>query len=202
MDLTGWKQKHRERNRYNRTAHIYDLRYQEEQRSKYKIILNGLNLDPTSSIMDIGCGTGLLLSELRGVKEIVGLDISREMLQRAKRSASSIDNTHLLLADADHAPLRSNHFDLVFAITLLQNMPSPPSTLQEIIRITKANASIAISVMQIHFPEDCFAKLLKASRMRAKLVTEGDNIKCHIAICKKDVETGRYPSNLPGKEQI
>ncbi len=188
--MAGWKQKHQERNLYNQTAHIYDLRYQDEQRSKFRAILNSLNIDTSSSVLDLGCGTGLLLSELRGVREIVGLDISREMLQRAKRSMGGIENTHILLGDADHVPLRSNHFDLVFAITLLQNMPDPSSTLQEITRITKPNASIAVTVMKIHFPEGCFARLLEASRMKVKLVTERDNVRCHIAICKKDVEAG------------
>lgn len=188
--MAGWKQKRQQRNLYNRTAHIYDLRYENEQRSKFRAVLNNLNVDSDSLVLDLGCGTGLLLSELRGAKEIVGLDISREMLHRAKRIVSVIENIHLVLGDADHVPLRCSHFDLVFAITLLQNIPNPSSTLQEIKRITKPNASISVTGMKIHFPEGCFAKLLQVSRMKAKFVMEKDNIKCHIAICKKDVEAG------------
>ncbi|MCW4052879.1 MAG: class I SAM-dependent methyltransferase [Candidatus Bathyarchaeota archaeon] len=188
--MASWKEKRQQRNLYNRTAHIYDLRYEDEQRSKFTAVLNNLNVDSDSLVLDLGCGTGLLLSKLRGAREIVGLDISREMLHRAKLIVGCIENIHLVLGDADNIPLRCSHFDLVFAITLLQNMPNPSSTLQEIKRITKPNALINVTGLKIHFPEDCFAELLKVSRMKAKFVMEKDNVKCHIAICKKNVEAG------------
>jgi ubiquinone/menaquinone biosynthesis C-methylase UbiE len=137
-------------------------------------------------ILDLGCGTGLLLQKIRDMaKNVVGLDISKGMLEAVNLFVKRSANVHLVLADADHAPFRSGYFDTVFAITLLQNMPNPHNTLQEVKRITKPNASIIVTALKKRFTEGSFLKLLEKANLQPKLLKSDADLKCHIAACKK-----------------
>jgi ubiquinone/menaquinone biosynthesis C-methylase UbiE len=184
--MIDWKQKCQHIHHYNRTAHIYNKRYIEEQNLKIETVVECLELEKQSSILDLGCGTGLLFPRIqKTAKNVVGLDISKGMLKEIEHFEKHSANTHFILADADYTPLRDNYFDAVLAITLLQNMPNPCKTLQEAKRITKRNASIIVTGLKKHFTEHSFVKLFKNANLKARMLKTNDNLKCYIAICKK-----------------
>jgi len=184
--MTEWKQKRQHMHYYNRTANLYKLRYTEEQNLKIKAAVENLEFPKQGSILDLGCGTGLLLPRIQEMaKNIVGLDISKDMLGEVKHSMKRSVNVHLVLGDADNTPFRNNYFDAVFAITLLQNMPNPQHTLKEVKRVTKPNASMIVTALKKRFTENSFLKLLKEANLKHKLLETDPNLKCHIAICEK-----------------
>ncbi len=116
---------------YNAIAKGYDELYGEEQRRKYR---KGLEmLEPSGKLLDIGCGTGLLIEEL-GDLVYFGIDVSLEMLKVAKkRGASAVVN--LILADVQLMPFRSNAFKTCYSFTVLQNVPNKGAFLSEVNRI-------------------------------------------------------------------
>ncbi len=188
--MVEWKQKLRNMRSYNRTVQLYNNRYTEEQTLKLETVLENIELSIQSSIIDLGCGTGLLIPKIQETsKEIICLDISKNMLTEAKNSAKNATNIYFVQGDADYTPLRNNYFDKVFAITLLQNMPNPKRTLQETKRITKPDSSIIVTALKKHFSEQSFLQLLKRLELKPRLLETNENLKCHIAICKKS--TGR-----------
>lgn len=67
-------------------------------------------------ILDAGCGSGRILAHLisNGVQpsNITGVDISREMLDEAKKKLPEVK---LMQADLTEANLPANHFDLITA---------------------------------------------------------------------------------------
>ncbi len=173
-------------NHYNRTAHLYNRRYAEEQNLKITVAVELLNSKRHSSILDLGCGTGLLIARIgKTAKDIVGLDISKSMLKEIELSTRHSANVHLVLADADQTPLRFGYFDIVFAITLLQNMPDQYRTLQEMKHVTKINAMIIVTGLKKHFTEHRFTRLLKSMNLRVRLLRRDDVLKCHVAACQK-----------------
>ncbi len=184
--MDEWKQKLRNMYYYDCTVQLYNIRYAEEQTFKIEVALENIELWRESSILDLGCGTGILLPRIQGrAKEIVGLDLSKNMLIEAKNSARHASNIYFVLADADCTPLRNDYYDIVLAITLLQNMPNPQRTLQETKRIAKPNASIVVTALKKHFTEYSFLRLLKRIELKCRLLKTNENLKCHIAICKK-----------------
>lgn len=184
--MVEWKQKLQNRNHYDKTAHLYNTRYEEEQNIKFKVVLRDLKIRKKDSILDLGCGTGLLLQKIqRKAESIVGVDLSRKMLEKAKDYTRISGNVQLILADADHIPVIERCFDTVFAITLLQNVPSPFTTLQEIKRITKRDSIIFITGLKKSFSIKSFQNLLENAEMQAKLVKTCEESKCFIAICRK-----------------
>jgi len=154
-----WKKKRSVMNHYDTIAHIYDLQYGQEQRLKIEFSLENLNLKSESLILDVGCGTGLLFDYVLG-NILVGVDVSKGILMRAKGKIGGRENVFLVQADADYLPFHDGIFDVVFAITLLQNVPSPIETLKEIGRVAKKDAVIVVTGLKKKFGFKDFEKLL------------------------------------------
>ncbi len=132
------------RRRYGETASMYERRYEQIQREKYEIVTE--NLPQVSKVLDLGCGTGMLLNELaRRSGFVVGIDSSPEMLELARKRRG---NAALVLADADHLPFADRSFDAVVSVTLLQNMPSPAATVREIARVTKPEGIVIMTTLK------------------------------------------------------
>lgn len=132
------------RRRYGETAPMYERRYDQIQREKYEIVIE--NLPGVSKVLDLGCGTGMLLSELTRRSEFaVGIDSSPEMLELARKRRG---NAALVLADADHLPFADRSFNAVVSVTLVQNMPNPATTVQEVARVTKPEGVLIITTLK------------------------------------------------------
>lgn len=66
-------------------------------------------------VLDLGCGTGRITEVLAGAaSSVVGIDLSREMLRRARQRLADHVHVHLILADMRSLRL-SRRFDLVVA---------------------------------------------------------------------------------------
>ena len=184
--MTGWEQKRRHMRYYNRIASSYNMRYAEEQDLKIDAALKRLELESHDSVLDLGCGTGILVSRMHNAVQVaVGLDVSKGMLKEIEGSVKDSSNVHFIIADVDHTPIRSEYFDMVFAITLLQNMPNSYVTLQEAKRVAKRDAPVIVTGLKKCFTKDSFIYLLKGAGFNTRLLEIDENLKCHIAICGK-----------------
>jgi ubiquinone/menaquinone biosynthesis C-methylase UbiE len=183
--MSEWNKKLRIMQRYDLTAHIYDMRYSEEQTAKIHAVLESVQLKWHSVILDAGCGTGLLFDHVAEKAEtIVGLDISRNILLLAKERSRKFANVHLIWADADSLPFNDEVFSHAFAITLIQNMPNPAKTLKELERATKNDAVIVVTGLKKKFSLEAFVKLLRKTGL-SKIEIKNENLKCYVAICFK-----------------
>jgi malonyl-CoA O-methyltransferase len=118
---------------YSVTASSYEELYGAEQQLKYDSVINALGVASFGRVLDIGCGTGAFLRRISSESTfLLGVDLSLSMLKRAKESGDP--SIHLLCCDADFLPIRDDVFDYAFSFTVLQNLPSPSSTLLEILR--------------------------------------------------------------------
>jgi len=182
-----WDKKREVLHHYDRLARIYDSLYRREQDAKIKSILKVLTARCKDLVLDAGCGTGLLINHLaRRVGHFVGVDLSMESLKvfmersyrlGIKRSVS------LIQADVDNLPFRDNVFDKVIALTLLQNVPEPLDTLQEIIRVSKSNSEVAVTGLKKHFDEKSFNNLI-GKIGEEHIFVNSSELHDHIAIVK------------------
>jgi len=181
--MDRWGKKRRIMRCYDVTARIYDMRYAEEQTAKIKAALKNMKLTKRNYALDVGCGTGILFNYVADrVNNIVGLDISKKMLAKARDNAHNSQNICLVAADADNMPFRDSSFERVFAFTLIQNMPSPVRTLKEIERVAAQNALFVITGMKKSFSKEDFKKLLDNAGLRIVDLEEED-LKCYVAVC-------------------
>jgi demethylmenaquinone methyltransferase/2-methoxy-6-polyprenyl-1,4-benzoquinol methylase len=143
---------------YDLTAHFYDKRYKTIQEKKYNIVLNNYQLKE-KKILDVGCGTGLLIefilnSEIynRNLRcKFVALDISWKMLLEFKSKLLGLKNKpniSLVLSDIENLPLRDNIFNLIFSFTSFQNLPETHEGIQELIRVASINSDLKFSILK------------------------------------------------------
>lgn len=186
--MNEWDKKREIMHRYDVTAHIYDMRYAEEQKAKFQAAFKNLKMERLGLVLDVGCGTGLLFDYVAHKAEtVIGVDLSKKTMLKAKKHAKRFLNVHLVLADADKLPFPENFFNHVFAFTLLQNMPNPCATLKEIVRVAKANAVVVVTGLKNVFSRETFEELLRHADLRIA-VLESEDLKCHVAVCTKTVD--------------
>ena len=179
--MAGWKEKRKVMQRYDLTAEIYDERYREEQKAKYDAVLENLNIS-NCSILDVGCGSGLFFSRAANAKVLVGVDISRKLLLKAKKQMRARGNISVLLADADHLPFREACFDKVFAFTVLQNMPCPSETLNQLKMVVKHRGIVVVTGMKKFFSLSSFMDTLEGAGLHMVSFVAREKLKCYVAV--------------------
>lgn len=182
----AWEKKRDIMRKYDATAHIYDLRYEQEQTAKYSAALESLQEQELGLVLDVGCGTGLLFNHIRAIStRIVGVDISRETLHRARERARNSSAIEVICADADLLPFRGSIFNHAFAMTLIQNSPNPIQTLKEVERVSRNDAVTVVTGLKRVFSKDGFAGLLRKARLHVTVLKDEENLKCYVAMCTK-----------------
>lgn len=108
-----------------------------------------LNLTKPKSIIDVGCGFGLMFPTYKehNVSFITGLDFSHGQLEQAQKEAQKRDNINLVQASAYIMPFKDNIFDLAITHTVLQHIHYKfiNQAINETKRIVKPNGHIFIT---------------------------------------------------------
>ncbi len=178
----GWRDKRKVMLRYNVTADSYDEQYTDEQRRKYTKALEKVEVT-NNAVLDVGCGSGLFFKEVEAQAEIVvGVDVSHNLLLKAKERSKASKNIFVLQADADHLPFSNSFFGAVFAFTVLQNMPKPSETLIEVKRVAKHNGSVVVTGLKKAFPLTSFMDVLDDSGLRVAAFVDDEAVNCYVAI--------------------
>lgn len=127
-----------------------------------KAVIKELNLKPNDSLLDVGCGTGILLSIMnKSLLELslYGVDISSEMVIATKQKLG--DTVHVQQASAMNLPFESNSFDIVknqlgipnftyqpdslpTSATSFHHYPDSLVALKEIYRVLKPNGTFVL----------------------------------------------------------
>ncbi|RZN56366.1 MAG: hypothetical protein DSO09_01485 [Candidatus Methanomethylicota archaeon] len=128
---------------YNTTAYLYNMRYKEEQELKISFLLGRIKPKEDEILIDVGCGTGILFKMVK-CKEIIGIDISINMIREAKK----IGKAELILADGENLPLRDEIADIVMSITVIDLAENKEKFFSEIIRCLKRNGRFGISILK------------------------------------------------------
>ena len=181
--VNKWSKKHKTMRRYDLTAGMYERLYAEEQAAKYKAALERLSINCNRRVLDVGCGTGLLFSHVAAeAQTVVGVDISRLLLRQAKERIRDFRNVNLVQADADHLPFKAALFSTVFAFTVLQNMPKPLETLNEIKRNIERDGSVVVTGLKKVFSLETFKELLQSAGLQVVYLEDTDAVKCYVAV--------------------
>jgi ubiquinone/menaquinone biosynthesis C-methylase UbiE len=119
--------------RYGYGGFRYDGRWKEVAEK----LIESYNLQPEASILDVGCGKGFLLYELKQLlpeARICGFDISKYAISNAKEE---VCNSLFIHPAQDPYPFADKEFDLVISLTTLHNllMHDLKSALQEVERV-------------------------------------------------------------------
>jgi SAM-dependent methyltransferase len=114
-----------------------------------RIVLEALSLSlarvgPQSSprILDFGCGTGAMLTHLRRLGTVEGVDGDERAIGFCRSRGES--NVHLL--ESDDLPFEDESFDLVTAFDVLEHIADDRGALAEIRRVLRPGGTLMITV--------------------------------------------------------
>ena len=138
---------------YRRWAPVYDHtfgRIAAEGRKHSVEIVN----KQQGRVLEVGVGTGLSLPSYGKHLEIVGIDLSPEMLEKARERVAEENLTNvtgLHEMDAGELSFDSGSFDSVVAMYVMTVVPEPEKVMAELARVCRPGGEV---ILVNHFSQD------------------------------------------------
>jgi len=131
---------------YRRYAPSYDFYFGAVLQPGRRKVIERMNCRPGERILEVGVGTGLSLPLYPRNVYVTGIDVSREMLARARERmrAMHLDNVTLHCMDAEHMTFADDSFDKVVAMYVVSVVPSPRRLVTEMRRVCKPGANLYV----------------------------------------------------------
>ena len=131
---------------YRRWAPVYDHtfgRVSTESRRHAVEVINTRH----GRVLEVGVGTGLALADYERHLQVVGIDLSPEVLDRARERVEEEGLNHVTgLHEMDAGDLKfpDNSFDTVAAMFVMTVVPEPERVMRELARVTKPGGEVIL----------------------------------------------------------
>ena len=132
---------------YRRWAGIYDTafgRISSKGRLRAVALVNRLE---GKDVLEVGVGTGLALPHYQSDKRITGIDLSAEMLRKARKRVrvGALTNVYALHEmDAEATPFQDGSFDIAACMFVASVVPNPRRLLAEMRRLVRPGGDILL----------------------------------------------------------
>lgn len=118
---------------YDQIANSYQELHGEEQLRKARIIADNLDIKPTDSLLDVGCGTAKYLAIFSCKK--TGIDPSAGLLKQA--------DIPVIMGKAEALPFPDNSFDIVISLTAIHHADAEKAV-AEMLRVSRRDVVISV----------------------------------------------------------
>ena len=113
-----------------------------------RITLDALRLGGGERILDVGVGTGHMAFDMakarNGDNEIVGIDISDDMLNTCRERCADLPNVSFQMADLYGLPFSEESFDVVLSVQVFEYLEDVQKALLELHRVLKPGGRLIL----------------------------------------------------------
>ena len=131
---------------YAAYSSVYDALFKRFFFPRIKHAIAYMDIKPGDRVLDVGVGTGLSLPLFPKHCKVVGIDLSTEMLKKAKEKITTnrLDHIKVMGMDAMRAGFADNSFDKVFISHVVSVVPDPFKMMAEVRRICRKDGQVVI----------------------------------------------------------
>lgn len=131
---------------YRRYAGIYDFVFGSVFEPGRQRVIELMDCRPGEQILEAGVGTGLSLSHYPAHTEVVGIDLSPDMLDRAgsRVRRMGLENASLHCMDVQAMEFAADSFDKVACMYVASVVPDPEAMLAEVKRVCRPGGDIFV----------------------------------------------------------
>ncbi|MBN9022046.1 MAG: methyltransferase domain-containing protein [Rhizobiales bacterium] len=157
---------------YARWAPVYDWSFGAFTRGARRAAVGEMNALPPSRIVELGVGTGISLPLYERRHRVTGIDLSCDMLDRARKRVAEegLDHVEALHEmDAGALAFADGAFDAAMAMFVMTVVPHPDKVLSELVRVVRPGGRV---VLVNHFSVETGARAFAErhlSRFSSKL---------------------------------
>lgn len=135
------------RRAYRFYAPIYDYVFGRIVNEGRRLAVSRFQQRPGDQILEAGVGTGLSLPLYQPHVKVTGIDVSPEMLEKARRRFQRPDYPHvhaLLEMDAQELNFPDDRFQGAVAMYVASVVPDPRAMMREMFRVTEVGAPVLV----------------------------------------------------------
>jgi phosphatidylethanolamine/phosphatidyl-N-methylethanolamine N-methyltransferase len=132
---------------YSRWAPVYDFVFALPFLTGRRAVARVVNRLPPGRVLEAGVGTGVALPRYDKRHKVLGIDLSPDMLERAKARVARKRLGHvegLEVMDAGNLAFGDRSFDAVVAMYVMTVVPDPEKVMAEFVRVTRPGGRLIV----------------------------------------------------------
>jgi phosphatidylethanolamine/phosphatidyl-N-methylethanolamine N-methyltransferase len=131
---------------YKQYSAVYDKIFGRVYENGRNEAVKMISLKGQEKILEVGVGTGISLTKYPKDVGIVGIDLSKEMLDKAKERVDKygLHNVELRIENAEEMSFAQNQFDKVIIMYVLSVTPNPERLIDKAFSVCKEGGEVII----------------------------------------------------------
>jgi arsenite methyltransferase len=163
-----------------------------------------MNLRSGERVLDLGCGAGWatrLLARLvadgpEGFGQVVGLDISDEMIRRARAASKDFENILYIWGSAERIPWEENFFDKMLSVESFYYYPDQDRALAELFRVMAPHGRMFI-LINLYKDNPYSLQWVDKLKVPVQVRSEAEYVELLKKHAFEHVEARRIPDSTP-----
>lgn len=129
---------------YGRLAKVYDWIFGPTLHHGRVEAIRHMDLQPEERVLEVGVGTGMTVSIYPQHCQVTGIDVSEEMLRKARERVErkGLGHVRLLCMDASHLEFPEGTFDVVHAPYVMSVVADPVGVAREMVRVCRPGGRV------------------------------------------------------------
>ncbi len=166
-----------------------------------------MNLKPGERVLDLGCGAGwasrLIAKAVDSPErsgQVIGLDVSDEMIRRARAASTDYDNLMFVVGSAQQVPWEENFFDKVLSVESFYYYADQERALAELFRVMAPMGELFI-LINLYRDNNYSLRWVEELKVPVQVHSEREYIEMLRRHTFEDVRAVRVPDLTPTPEE-